>query len=482
LLVRPLTGQSFEIVAGARRYRAAQMAEAATVPARIVNLTDAEAMEAALIENLQRRDVHPLEEAQGFHALLNLEEPKYSIEQIGAKVGKAPAYVASRARLTELIPAVVEAFYAEEIGVGHALLLAKLQPAQQEAALNNCFREEWSGAGGKAKRIVLPVRHLQHWIEHNVLLLLKQAPFNKRDAQLVPAAGSCVDCPKRTGHNKLLFADVSGNADACTDPICYAAKLEVHVQKEIAAKPEIVQISTAYGKTQDGSKIITRSKYVEIRADKPDTPEKAKQPEFKTCKFIAEAIVSEGIDKGEVRRVCAEADCPIHHPKKQSTKADASFKAEQDKSRREQALANATGMRVLQTIVAAVPVRLMKRDFLFIAEQMLPLLDDKRLEMIARNRGIRAKEGETAAKLLTAFLRKAEEGVMGKLIVEAVILLSASKQADGGKVLRAAAQAYKVDTDAIALKVKHEFAAKEKARSAAKIEPKPVPKALKKIA
>jgi ParB family chromosome partitioning protein len=69
-----------------------------------------------------------------------------------------------------------------------------------------------------------------------------------------------------------------------------------------------------------------------------------------------------------------------------------------------------------------------------------------------------------------------------KLIVEAVILLSASKQADGGKVLRAAAQAYKVDTDAIALKVKQEFAAKEKARSTAKIEPKPVPKALRKIA
>jgi len=143
-----------------------------------------------------------------------------------------------------------------------------------------------------------------------------------------------------------------------------------------------------YGKTQDGSKIITRSKYVEIKSEKADTPEKAKWPEFKTCKFITEAIVSEGIDKGEMRRVCAEADCPIHHPKKQSTKADASFKAEQGKSRREQSLAIATGMRVLQTIVAAVPVRLMKRDFLFIAEQMLPLLDDKRLEMVARKLGI----------------------------------------------------------------------------------------------
>jgi ParB family chromosome partitioning protein len=65
------------------------------VPVRIVHLTDAEALEAQLIENLQRRDVHPLEEAQGFRALLNLDEPKYSIEQIAAKTGKSPAYCAT---------------------------------------------------------------------------------------------------------------------------------------------------------------------------------------------------------------------------------------------------------------------------------------------------------------------------------------------------------------------------------------------------
>jgi ParB family chromosome partitioning protein len=334
----------------------------------------------------------------------------------------------------------------------------------------------------KTKRILLPVKHLHQWIEQNVLLFLKQTPFNKRDALLVPTAGSCVECPKRTGNNKLLFAELSESEAQCTDPTCYAVKLEVHVQKQLTAKPELIQISTAYGGQVEGSKIVTRNKYVEIRQDKAESPEQAKRPEFKTCKFTKEAIIAEGLEKGEVRQVCTQNDCPIHHPSKQPTKADASFKAEQDKSRREQALANATGMRVLQTIVAAVPVRLMKRDFLFIAEQMLPLLDDKRLEMVARNRGIRAKEGESAAKLLTAFLRKAEDGVIGKVIVEGVILLSASKQADGGKVLRAAAQAYKVDTDAIALKIKHEFAAKEKVRSAAKIEPKPVPKALKKIA
>jgi hypothetical protein len=91
-------------------------------------------------------------------------------------------------------------------------------------------------------------------------------------------------------------------------------------------------------------------------------PRKAKWPEFKTCKYTTEAIVADGIDKGEMRQVCTEPTCPVHRPKKLTTKADASIKEEQEKRRREEALANATGIRVLQTIVAAVPVRLMKRD------------------------------------------------------------------------------------------------------------------------
>jgi ParB family transcriptional regulator, chromosome partitioning protein len=226
-----------------------------------------------------------------------------------------------------------------------------------------------------------------------------------------------------------------------------------------------------------GEKTIPRNKYVEIREEKPDTPEKAKWPEFKTCKHTTEAIVSDGIDKGELRKVCTEPTCPVHHPKKQTQKADASFKAEQEKRRREEALVNATGIRVLQSIVSAVPVRLMKRDLVFIAEQLLPLMDEKRIELAARNRSIKAKDGESVAKLLTAYIRKADESTIAKLIIEVVILLSARSQSDGGTVLRAAAQVYGVDTDAVALKVKQEFTAKEKAKRATKEESKPAAKA-----
>lgn len=481
LLVRPLNERSFEIVAGARRYRAAQLAEVNSVPVRIVQLTDAQAIEMSIVENLQRKDVHPLEEARGLAALLALEEPKYSIEQIAAKTGKSPSYCLARLKLTELTPAVVEAFSKDEIGVGHALLLAKLQPGQQEQALAACFKEDWSTGGQKARRILLPVRSLQFWMESNILLILKDAPFDKRDAQLVPATGSCVDCPKRTGHNKLLFSELV-KQDSCSDPNCYQAKVSAHLAKTIAAKPQLVQISTAYGVQKEGSTTLPRNKYTAIRDDKPKSKDEAMRPEFKVCKFTAEAIITEGSDVGTVHKVCANPACPVHHQKKQASPDDAKWKAEQEKQRKEAGIANATGIRVLAAIAAAVPVRLMKRDLLFIIEKLVSVMDENRVEMLARQHGIRQKrEDGGISKTLAGFLRRADEGTLSRLLVEAAILLAASKT-NAATVLRDAASMYKVDTDAISLKVKQEFAAKEKAKLAKKPAGKPVESKLRKSA
>jgi ParB family chromosome partitioning protein len=157
---------------------------------------------------------------------------------------------------------------------------------------------------------------------------------------------------------------------------------------------------------------------------------------------------------------------------RRSSKADASFKAEQEKQRKEEALANAIGLRVLSSVVAAVPVRLMKRDLLFITEHLLRLLDERTLAILARSRGIRPAGGEPIGKLLNAFIQKADESTLGRLLVEAVILLSSRSQSDAGKALKTAAQLYKVDTDAIALKVKQEFITKEKVRKASKADAK----------
>jgi ParB family chromosome partitioning protein len=286
----------------------------------------------------------------------------------------------------------------------------------------------------------------------------------------VPAAGSCVDCPKRTGHNKLLFSEL-GKQDACTDPTCYQSKVEAHVAKTIAAKPQLVQISTAYGQQKEGSTTLPRNKYTEIRAEKPSSKDEAKRPEFKTCKFTSEAIVTEGHEKGEIRKVCSNLACPIHHPAKQTSRDDAKWKAEEQQRRKTEAIANTTGIRILSAIGTAVPVRLLERDLQFLLNQIAPLLDEGRLQTLARQHGIRKdRETDAIGKLFAAFVRRADEGTLSRLLVEATILLVAART-NPSIVLREAASTYKVDTDAIALKVKQEFAAKEKSRKEAKPAP-----------
>ena len=110
-----------------------------------------------------------------------------------------------------------------------------------------------------------------------------------------------------------------------------------------------MQISTAYGQQKEGSVTLPRNKYVEVRADKPVSKEEATRPEFKTCKFTTEAIVSEGIDKGELRKVYTEPTCPVHHPKPRSQKVadDPKAKAQEERQRREIAIANTTGTALL---------------------------------------------------------------------------------------------------------------------------------------
>jgi ParB family transcriptional regulator, chromosome partitioning protein len=151
------------------------------------------------------------------------------------------------------------------------------------------------------------------------------------------------------------------NLPKFTDPNCYAAKLDAHVKAKVAAKPELLQITTAYGKLAEGSPIVPRGQYVEIRQEKSKNIYLQEAPEYKTRKFITEAIVADGTDKGEIRKLCANPDRPVHHPKKQQRRADAAAatRAAQEKQRREEAIANTTGTRVLAAIADAIPERLM---------------------------------------------------------------------------------------------------------------------------
>ncbi len=148
----------------------------------------------------------------------------------------------------------------------------------------------------------------------------------------------------------------------------------------------------------------------------------------------------------------------MHHPKPQQHRAQATadnarWKAEQEKRRKEQVISETTGLRVLSAIGVAVPVRLMKRDLLFVVERLVAMLDENRLVIVAKQHGIKkAKDSDSIGKLFAAFLRRAEESVLGRLAVELTVVLAAARS-NAPSVLKDAATVYKVDTVAIAANV-----------------------------
>lgn len=134
LLVRPLTSGGYQLVAGERRWRASRLAELKEVPVIIKELSDTEAMEIAIIENLQREDLNPIEEAEGLQALI--DKCGYTQEQVATSVGKSRPAITNALRLLKLPEEVREMAKDGTISAGHAraLLAFDNQPMMIECA------------------------------------------------------------------------------------------------------------------------------------------------------------------------------------------------------------------------------------------------------------------------------------------------------------------------------------------------------------
>ncbi|MEE0963282.1 MAG: ParB/RepB/Spo0J family partition protein [Ruminococcus bromii] len=124
LLVRPLTLGGYQIVAGERRYRACQMAGLKDIPVIIRELGDTETMELALIENLQREDLTPLEEAEGYNVLMT--EHGFTQDEVAQSVGKSRPAVSNALRLLKLPNSIADYLKEGKISAGHARALLSL--------------------------------------------------------------------------------------------------------------------------------------------------------------------------------------------------------------------------------------------------------------------------------------------------------------------------------------------------------------------
>ena len=209
----------YELVAGERRYRAAKMAGLTTIPAMIRDLDDRAVLEVQVIENLIREGLHPLEEAEGYRRLI--DDHDYRVEDLVLKIGKSRSYVYARMKLADIPDIAREAMWAGTLSHSTALLIARIPDVelQQKATSRILEGDHWESPMSYRRSLEL--------IQSDYMLRLAEASFPIKDKKLVPEAGSCVDCPKRTGNQRDLFPDIK-SADVCTDPPCYKDKEGAH--------------------------------------------------------------------------------------------------------------------------------------------------------------------------------------------------------------------------------------------------------------
>lgn len=228
-LAKPKGRVTHQLSLGERRWRAASIAKLETVPCVVNEWTDDQVFEAQLIENAERTDLTPLEEADTYAGLMNL--PGYTAERVADKTGRPLDHVKERLRLAKLAPVVREQLEAEKFGIAIALLIARLPGTEQPAAAKKIAAgrdgEQYRDGDGNWKRETRPytIREAQALLQREHMLQLARAPFPIDDATLVPAAGACSSCPKRTGNQPALFADIK-NADTCTDLACFKKKTD----------------------------------------------------------------------------------------------------------------------------------------------------------------------------------------------------------------------------------------------------------------
>ncbi len=178
-LPKGIDAAQWEIVAGERRWRAAKAAGLEEIPALVRELTDTEVLEIQVVENLQRTDLHPLEEAEGYRRLVAAD---YDVAMIAEKIGRSARYVYDRLALLSLTKDAQKAFLAGEFTPGHAVILARLSPEDQARAIEEhgalftderpLFTpdEEDDLAADYEPRKPVSVRELQAWVDQHTKL------------------------------------------------------------------------------------------------------------------------------------------------------------------------------------------------------------------------------------------------------------------------------------------------------------------------
>lgn len=310
LIVRILPDGSLELVAGERRWRAAQIAGMEVVPVSIRELTDEQVVIIQLHENLHRENPHPLDEAYNYGYMR--DEMKLTDEQIAHEVGKDVSYVVARLKLLELTESIREAYERKEISLSHIEEIAKYPKSDHEEIFSYCFSNF-----GHTSQALYPFKKAKEQIAQHYLLQLSKAPFRLDSRDLRPDGRTCLECHERTGANPLLWSgDEIGEKDSCFNRACYDGKVAEFVQLQrvstatkVLSFPEektelVLQKEIPVVKTRVAEKIETNVPTVSI-ADifVVETP----------CAFTKLGVIGDGEKVGKEVHFCERPSvCNVH--------------------------------------------------------------------------------------------------------------------------------------------------------------------------
>lgn len=289
-------GAKYEIVAGECRFRASKRAGMAAVASIVREYTDEQVLEIQLVENLHRTDLTPLEQAVGYRRLIDTNPTKHSAESIARRIGMSPAWVWDRLKLNDLVPEAKQLLEQELISIGHAILIARLKPEDQErtikidrsrggyeprAALwrnehgfnfDAADQENKGKTPGKYDGVkACSIRELERWITENIRFDVQHAA-KATPLQFEPTAAAVEAAAAQPGRGK-----------------------------------KVVSITHSY-RVPDGARDEQERTYGSeswVRADG--------QVKSKTCEYSVLGVVVAGQGYGDTFQVCVNRDkCLVH--------------------------------------------------------------------------------------------------------------------------------------------------------------------------
>jgi ParB/RepB/Spo0J family partition protein len=451
ILVRPTKKVGgYEIVTGERRFRAAQLLGLLEIPAIVREISDEDALEIQVIENLQRQDVHPLEEAEGYEQLIKVHGYQ-TADDIAAKIGKSKSYVYARMKLCALIPEARKAFFKDQIPASTALLIARVPENLQKECLKDILQEH--SYHGEAMSYCEAAAHIQE----RYMCPIKGSSFSIKDKDLYPEAGACTMCPKLSGNEKDLFPDVK-KADVCSDPTCYSIKVVRHNQ-QVMAKAEKAGHTVikekgpkeifAYG----GSQIGHNSGYVAL-SDR--CWEDSKERNYKALLSKSDVKLTYVVDSlGKIHEIIRK-DQLAEALKKAGHTFRVSEKESDTSSRSDEARAERKKMELKKACIPVIMTKVMEKFsqdktgawWRIFAEKLLEDCGFEAEILFCKRRGLN-QGGEIRPKMTKA-LKETPDKDLPAFCFELVMVASYFTHSDsyGGSML-AAAKLYRVDLKAI---------------------------------